>query len=167
MKQSLVGGKKSCLELFRREFQRDIQKRPKQLQKGTTFQLTENTKNAIQRKKLHFAAHVQEIQHGSELPHRPQVPPRQLRRRRWLHQRSHDLAALRRRRWRRILLLRRRLLLYRRRRGMEARGGAHGARAGGAGAPGGGRRRSGGGFLLRIGDMVRRIGFRRGSLAGN
>lgn len=43
MKQSLVGGKKSCLELFCREFQRDIQKRPKQLQKGTTFQHTENT----------------------------------------------------------------------------------------------------------------------------
>lgn len=167
MKQSIVGSKKSCLELFRREFQRDIQKRPKQLQKGTTFQLTENTKNAIQRKKLHFAAHVQEIQHGSELPHRPQVPPRQLRRRRRLHQRSHDLAALRR--WpRRTLLPRTRHLLRRRRRGKEARGGAHGARAGGAGAPGGERRRSGGGgFLLQIGDMVRRIGFRRGSFAGN
>lgn len=53
MKQSIVGGKKGCLQLFRGKFQRDIQKRHKQLQQGTTFHTQKTLTRAIQRQRLH------------------------------------------------------------------------------------------------------------------
>lgn len=75
---------------------------------------------------------MQEVEHGSKLPHRPQVPPRQLRRRRGrFRQLRDDLTAFRRRQ---VLLP-----FDRRRVGTEAGSGADGARAGGAAAPPDGR----------------------------
>lgn len=117
---------------------------------------------------------MQEIEHGSQLPHRPEAPSRQLRRRRRRNQRRHDLtaaAALQRRLIAvpaaavviavappaipLVLLPRRRLglaVLNRRLGGrVDPRGGADGARAGRAVAPGERRPRRRRGVVGRCG----------------
>lgn len=116
---------------------------------------------------------MQEVEYGSQLPHRPEGPPRQLRRRGRLHQRGDDLAALLSLLRRLVLSLLLLLLLLWLTRwhgssgSLEPSGGSNGARARRPVTPINGRcRRGGGGVIFGIGFLGVIFG-RGGSVVGD